>query len=95
VKWPGLKTDDLPTCNADVKNGGAIPPLPHMTSWHSAKLIKNRDNFIFYVIVHYNYKHSDGAKLLILFRPTEGRGKIFLFSVESRQSLEHIQPVLG
>jgi hypothetical protein len=36
VKWPGHETDHLPPSNAEVKNGGAIPPLPHMSSWHSA-----------------------------------------------------------
>jgi hypothetical protein len=28
-----------------VKNGGGILPLPHLSSWHSAQLIKHRDNF--------------------------------------------------
>jgi hypothetical protein len=34
VKRPERKVDS-PTSGAEVKNGGAIPPLPHM-SWHSA-----------------------------------------------------------
>jgi hypothetical protein len=34
VDWP----------SAEVRNGGAIPPLPHMASWCSAYLIKVRDN---------------------------------------------------
>jgi hypothetical protein len=25
-----------PPSSAEVKNGGAIPPLPHTSSWHSA-----------------------------------------------------------
>jgi hypothetical protein len=29
----------------EIKNGGAIPPLPHTSSRHDAKLIKYRDNF--------------------------------------------------
>jgi hypothetical protein len=24
----------VPPSSAEVKNGGAIPPLPHMSSWH-------------------------------------------------------------
>jgi hypothetical protein len=30
----------------EFKNGGALPPLPCMSSWHSAQLIKLSDNFI-------------------------------------------------
>jgi hypothetical protein len=29
VKWPGRDADDSPLSSAEVKNGGAIPPLPH------------------------------------------------------------------
>jgi hypothetical protein len=36
VKWQGREADHSPPSNAEVKNGGAIPPLPHMPSWHSA-----------------------------------------------------------
>jgi hypothetical protein len=31
--------------------GGAIPPIPHMSSWHSAWLIRHRDNFIIIIII--------------------------------------------
>jgi hypothetical protein len=31
VKWPRRKTDYSPPSSAKVKNGGAIPPLPHMS----------------------------------------------------------------
>jgi hypothetical protein len=30
VKWPRSEVD-----RAEAKNGGAIPPLPHMSSWHN------------------------------------------------------------
>jgi hypothetical protein len=36
VKRPGLESDRLPPCSAEVKNDGAIPPLHHKSSWHSA-----------------------------------------------------------
>jgi hypothetical protein len=36
VKWWGCKSDHSPPYLAEVKNGGAKPPLPHMPSWHSA-----------------------------------------------------------
>jgi hypothetical protein len=36
VKWPGHEADHSAPPNAKVKNGEAIPPLPQMSSWHSA-----------------------------------------------------------
>jgi hypothetical protein len=50
VKRPGREAGHLPPSNAEVKNGGAIPPLPDMSSWRGAYLIKHRDNFTFYII---------------------------------------------
>jgi hypothetical protein len=40
VKKQGHKTDHSPPYSAEVKNGGAILPLPHTSSWHGACLIK-------------------------------------------------------
>jgi hypothetical protein len=51
VKWvPGIKrserdADHSPPSSAEVEKVGAIPPLPHMSSWHCASVIKHRDNF--------------------------------------------------
>jgi hypothetical protein len=39
------EADHSPPCSAKVKKVGAIPPLPHMSSWHRAQLIKHRDNY--------------------------------------------------
>jgi hypothetical protein len=36
VKPPGCGADHSPPSSAEVKNVGAIPPLLHMSSWHSA-----------------------------------------------------------
>jgi hypothetical protein len=36
AKRTGHEADHSPSSNAKVKNGGAIPTLPHMSSWHSA-----------------------------------------------------------
>jgi hypothetical protein len=36
VKWQGCEADHSPPCSVEVKNGGAMPPLPHMPPWHSA-----------------------------------------------------------
>jgi hypothetical protein len=38
IKRQGYEDDDLPTYSAEVKNGGAIPPLHHMPSGYSAQL---------------------------------------------------------
>jgi hypothetical protein len=36
VKWPECEADHSPPSSAEVKNGGAIPPLPDISSWHGA-----------------------------------------------------------
>jgi hypothetical protein len=36
VKRPGREADHSPPSSAEAKNGGAIVPLPHMSSWHGA-----------------------------------------------------------
>jgi hypothetical protein len=36
VKRPRSEADHLPPSNAEVKSSGAIFPLPHISSWHSA-----------------------------------------------------------
>jgi hypothetical protein len=36
IKRSGREADHSPPSSSKVKNGGAIPPLPHMSSWHSA-----------------------------------------------------------
>jgi hypothetical protein len=36
VKLPGREADNPPPSSAVVKNGGAIPPLPYMSSWRGA-----------------------------------------------------------
>jgi hypothetical protein len=36
IKWPGHEADNSPPSSAEVENGGALPPLPYMPSWHSA-----------------------------------------------------------
>jgi hypothetical protein len=35
VKRPGREADYSPPSSAEVMNGGAMPPLPHTSSWHS------------------------------------------------------------
>jgi hypothetical protein len=36
IKWPGREADHSPPSSAEVKNVGAVPPLPHMSSWRAA-----------------------------------------------------------
>jgi hypothetical protein len=38
VKRQGRETDNLPACSAEVIKNGAIPPLPHSSSWNRAQL---------------------------------------------------------
>jgi hypothetical protein len=42
IKLQGREADHSPPSSAEVKEGGAIPPLLHMSSWHTALLIKHR-----------------------------------------------------
>jgi hypothetical protein len=44
VKRPECEADYSSPSSAEVKNSGAVPPLLHMSSWHSALLIKYRNN---------------------------------------------------
>jgi hypothetical protein len=52
VKRPGREADQSPPSTAEVKNGGAISPLPHTPSWHIAYLIKHKDKFTFHFYVY-------------------------------------------
>jgi hypothetical protein len=36
IKRSGHETDFLPPSNVEVKNGGAVPPLPNISSRHSS-----------------------------------------------------------
>jgi hypothetical protein len=36
LQQPESETDNSPPSSAEVKNGGAKSPLPHMSSWHNA-----------------------------------------------------------
>jgi hypothetical protein len=36
LKLPGRETNCLPPSTAEIKNGGAILPLPHTPSWRGA-----------------------------------------------------------
>jgi hypothetical protein len=45
VELPGCEADHSPPSSAEVKNGGAIPPLSDTSLWRGACLVKHRDNF--------------------------------------------------
>jgi hypothetical protein len=62
VKRQGHETDHSPLSSAKVKNGGAILPLPHTSSWHGAYLIKPRDNFTFILLKR---NHKQFSKILL------------------------------
>jgi hypothetical protein len=52
----GTGSDFLGGKAAGAKNGGAIPSFPHMSPWHSALLIKYRDNLTY--IIFQNKRNS-------------------------------------
>jgi hypothetical protein len=46
VQWPRREADHSPSSSAEVKNGGAIPPLPGTSSWIVLNwLINYKENF--------------------------------------------------
>jgi hypothetical protein len=50
VKRPGREADYSLPSTAEIKNGGAVPPLSHASSWLDAYLIKHKDNFAFFYL---------------------------------------------
>jgi hypothetical protein len=59
IKRAGLETDYTPPCSAQVKSGGTVDSLPHISSWHGAQLIKHRENVTFVINISY-YTASNG-----------------------------------
>jgi hypothetical protein len=49
VKRPRRETNHSPPSVSEVNNCGSMPPLLHTSSWHSVYLLKQRDNFTFYI----------------------------------------------
>jgi hypothetical protein len=45
IKLQEREADHSSPSNAEVMNGGAVPPLPHTSLLLSAELIKLKDNF--------------------------------------------------
>jgi hypothetical protein len=48
-KGPGPEAEHSSPPRAKVRNGGAIPPLRYMSSWHNAYLIQHGQVYIFTV----------------------------------------------
>jgi hypothetical protein len=46
VKRPEREANHSPPSSVEIKNGGTVYPLPHMSSWRGASLIK-QDNLTF------------------------------------------------
>jgi hypothetical protein len=44
IKRKGREADHSPPSSAEVKNDGAVTPLPSTCSWPGTSLIKRRDN---------------------------------------------------
>jgi hypothetical protein len=47
-KTPGREANQSSPSSEEVKNGGVRPQLPHMSSLHSAYLIRHRVNFPYF-----------------------------------------------
>jgi hypothetical protein len=45
VKQPQLEADHSSSSSAEIKNDGATPPHPYMSSWHNDYIIKHGDKF--------------------------------------------------
>jgi hypothetical protein len=58
------EADHLPLSSAQVKKGGAIPPIPHisMSLWHIAEFIKHKDNFTLLILRKYIVKFEHHVK---------------------------------
>jgi hypothetical protein len=65
LKRQGLEADHSPPSSAEVKKGGAIPPLPHMSSWH-------RDKFTFLLHNHYMGVFEDETAVWMVIRESLG-----------------------
>jgi hypothetical protein len=50
-KSAGREADQSSPSSEEVKNGGVRPQLPHMSSLHSAYLIRHRVNFTYFICV--------------------------------------------
>jgi hypothetical protein len=58
VKRPVHEAEHSPPSSAEFKNGGAILPLPHTSSWRCPQLIKYGDNFTFNMNTSLNVRIS-------------------------------------
>jgi hypothetical protein len=50
-KAAGLKADHAPPPDAEVKNGGSVPPISHTSSWLGVQLNKPGNKFTFYSFI--------------------------------------------
>jgi hypothetical protein len=80
VKRQRREADHLPPSRAEVKKGGPIPPHSHMSSWHSASLIKHRDNFTFFYLTWYEhgYEGSLNRGLTVVKYARQHNGSLWL-----------------
>jgi hypothetical protein len=51
LKRTGSEADHSPPSSTEVKNGGAIPPLPHMSPWHNACLSMGTAISFFFLLI--------------------------------------------
>jgi hypothetical protein len=61
LKRPGREADHSTPFIAEVKNGGAMPLVSHLSLWRDTYLIKHKDNFTFYILYSRNVSKIHGA----------------------------------
>jgi hypothetical protein len=73
--------------SAEVKNGGAIPPFPHMSLWYNAWLIKHENNFTSYFYSDRKSCQESRKQICGISTSTESIRRIFsAFPITSAQN---------
>jgi hypothetical protein len=66
VKRVKSEADHSPPSSAEVKNGGAIPPLPRMSSWHSGYKLSTGKTLLLFGVALYNCEKSSLQLAIII-----------------------------
>jgi hypothetical protein len=61
LKWPSCEPDHSSPSSAEVKNGEAMPPLPHTVSWNGPYLINHRYNITYGAHPPFLFMDAEGS----------------------------------
>jgi hypothetical protein len=79
LKLPAREADHSLLSSAEVKNGGAVPPLPDASSSLGTLLVKRRDNFT--LILYFSWNETLGiyfeVRLHPIFAHRDGANRIY------------------